>query len=295
MFFISSEKKERHSFIDHSIEATRDVLLHEQMSRHLGTMALFYERRLNNLYVPNHRHGKAILKKSDDSSIPVLALKPGESVLFPAEMGLPSHAQRARATEVLRESLPGGEHWTDATTDQVIAYHDRNEPVLMSISDTATAMVQHQTNHFRVESDSNGVHAGQINGRPMMAIKYPSGFRVDPSVMIHELDHIAEGGWNPVQRHETIDDMRKDALRGELQAYYVQSLAIRAMVRMGYEPHSTEKSQYSVEDDGRIRAPLIGTVEELRQRTNAERADKFFPNDELIDELERRGLSLVSL
>lgn len=295
MFFISSEKKGRHSFIDNSIEAAREVLLHEQTTRHLGAMAYIYERRLNSLYVPNHRHGKATLKASDDSLIPVLALKPGESVLFPAEMGLPSHMQRARATEVLKKALPGGEHWTAATTNEVIAYHSRNEQVSLSIRDDATASVQHQTNHFRVESANTGAHTGQINGRPLMAIRYPNGFRVDPSVIIHELDHVAEGDWHPVRLHKTVDEVRKDMLRGELQAYHVQSLAIRAMVAMGYAPHSGEKSQYSVDDDGRICAPLVATVEGARQRTNADRTDKFFPNNELIDELEQRGIKLVSL
>lgn len=291
--FISSDKRKRHRFIDRSIEAAYGVLSHEQTVMHLGMSALKYRHYLSNLYVPNQRYGEMILKRANDDLMPIIALQPGESIVLPPEMELPNQAQRAHITTALRDTLPGGSAWTDSATDQVVSHlSGQAGPQLLRMDDSMLAFVRRIENPVTLRTADGQAERRYISGRSMVAVMYPNGSRIDPSAIVHELEHVSQCDSTPVQQYRSRDEKRMQLLRDELVAYHVQSLAVNSMVAMGYQRETTEKNLYSINDDGSVHSPRLHGIEAVRRRINANAEDEFTPSDELIDELERRGVNL---
>lgn len=294
MFFTSAEQRARHQYIDRSIEIADTIVRHPEMTNRFGEDLMdSYARVANNMYVPNVRHGVIASRKFSADAVPVVAQRVGEEIVLPESLALPHVAQRSAITKLMQTVEPGGEYWTEGTTDRVIRDAQRSAPVI-KLAHKVGAQVYTQTNNFHVEAVDGHGYAGQILGRPVLALVYPDGYRFDPSAMVHEIEHVVQNEVSPLLQLADRDEMRSYLASQELRAYHVQAITIGALAVMNYEPHPDEKSYFSIRD-GKISAPHIAAIEEARKRHNADLEDPFYPNAELLKELDDRQIGLTSI
>ncbi len=96
--FFTSETRQRHKYIDRTIEQTRDFLRKNQsaLTGRLGLTAFQeHERMTRRYFAPNVRHGEIrIPNRQSSNGIPVVALRPGERPYLADDFFIPTAVQR---------------------------------------------------------------------------------------------------------------------------------------------------------------------------------------------------------
>ncbi len=101
---------------------------------------------------------------------------------------------------------------------------------------------------------------------------------IDADVILHELTHVKQKENRPITLFSSQKEANNLALRDELEAYHVGSLARRCMEGVG------------LEDANHVNDPNLQiAVEKIRVKHNAELEDPFEPSEALFKDLEKHG------
>lgn len=286
MSFTASEVRERHAYIDRSLENTVDVLRAPEAIELLGGMATSRAVFIENSYVvPNIRHGEVKLNNVSQNQVPIIAINADE----PVKIGPQFRQQTVNQKKAMRQMLTGD---TDSSAaDKLISQ------LTPSIGDgsvrigTANAMVASLSDTFNLPTKNGESLPYHVHARPMMVLKYrDDAYRVNPSTIVHETEHVIQVQRKPMYEAPVDGDWSDIRLREELEAYRIQALTLKAMQGMGYVPSREYMPIREVTATGEYVSDII-TIDRIRQRMNANREDKFYPSQELKDRLAKMGLA----
>lgn len=296
MFFLGSEQRARHAFIDASLQNTFEQLSDPALGAQLGEGLAGDHARLlqKGLYIPNVRHGMLRLPRSiDDNRVPVVALAVGEEMQVDPRAHKMTPVQSDRVAQSLIQWANSEEDYRQDMAKLRNGPPDV-EPLLLTADGSALAMVVSSVNFFTVDSPKAGkFNKRGIFGRPVVSLTYNSDEpRLEPSVIGHELEHVLQHLFEPIKKAKCETDWRDITLRNELEAYQVQGSYMLGLARKGYQPMDGEKLTYRAEDDGTVYS-TVAAINNLRHKTNAGRKDKFFPNGTLRKMLEEVGLDIL--
>lgn len=299
MFFMDSEKRAGHKFVDRSLETTEQVLKHRATPYFMGRAAVENVALLmNQLYVPNIKDGLITLpsRKVDSNNIPIVAARQGQSYQLDSNFIYFTDAQELSAYDYF-ENRVGSREYAQASVNNIVRYvveHSVNKPTSPVDKHGVRAMVT--GSYYRMtwkKEMSDTPKPYYYQGRPVVVLgQFDDAPRVSPEVTIHELEHVAQRINEPIYSFKDSGDLEKRRFRNELYAYDTQLDIEHALAAMNYEPLEGEELFFEKVRDGVV-SSFPGHLASLREETNKDRKDKFYPNGTLIKSLRDSGIDIA--
>src|SRR5688572_7934287 len=129
--FINPDKRQRHAFIESSIDAVRDEFANNpHLQEHLGSKAAYFTGLCDRLFVPNIKNSQVGIPKKhrDGNGLPIIALQSHElGVYLVEEFSLFYPLQRERIRQKLGD---WGVRGSVASMEEIIQSHVRREAVV---------------------------------------------------------------------------------------------------------------------------------------------------------------------
>lgn len=304
MFFTSDDQRQRHRFVDASLEVCDWTLRRPDIGQSLSEVevknlqTLFHEV----CFVPNIHHGvvAAPRRLSQRGRVPILPIREGETIQLGAvDYLVPTDFQMSRVRE---KALS----WSGEASraEGLISYMGRgfrqsakdNGAITIEYPHTVLGMVvsspTYQVSLPRMWNVGNTLTREILSCPKMVLPMALKETRKSPTVMIHEATHVAQTLSSPVISPGNEEDRH---WRNELEAYNIAAIIDLILLSNDYQP--TPNERYDATYDMTLGYPFPVssslTIDSLRAKTNENRRDKFFPNGTLKKTLRELGVDSV--
>ena len=234
MFFIRNQTRRRHERIDQAIGDFYNFL--DANNQEGGLINLeksqFYRQNLDNLTIPNVRHGVMTIAKyalRNEDYIPIWSLKPGEKIASGDSSYQPTPRQRENISQI---ALSNGGLFEGSTIERsLLEFRSKHfKPSPITIDKESDAILSPE--HFQVPS-----HRFQqfIYGRPVIILNqnYNLSSSHRPDTIAHELEHNSQYIDKPLLTYARLKDNHDLILQREIAAYRAQLPVLRELYRQG--------------------------------------------------------------
>lgn len=274
MFFMNNETRERHRFIDQSIENAHSALNNSAVVQRLGDYAAQLAAVEARLYVANIRHDRVVVpaKYRDTDRVPVVTADPGRALTLGKGFGAFNVRQRQQALATVRTWRLHGVTPDKFTADieaSARQIHSLRGGVRSGFEATDLASVDYCGTDTIItgvdwENSSEEVRCF-VRARPLLRLKYVPGRPLSSQAMLHEYEHIDQYEREPIVF--AADEAEEDQLTNscELEAYHVGSLCMLGLRDAG-----------ELIDDGGLSQIRI---DEIRMQINGPQSFRF--NDQI--------------
>lgn len=298
MQFTRSEIREQSRFIDKSIEDTSRVLDKPVTKKELGPdKQLQLARLLARLRPAIHLDGKIKLPdNASEDSIPVVAIKPGDSVVFEPTITKTTQNQSSKIISMLDEwktREPGASHRLVDDLNYSTDFH----PLSVQNGGDRTAAIVGSSGYLpHAELDllfsevPTSAVLAKFYTRPVLMLSMLAGTnRTEPDVVAHELTHAKQRLEVPIRWFASQEDVNMQGLRDELEAYHTGS-----QVRIGLEgrPQIAANLQRTITEDSSDNSKYMQIiVDAVRCKSGPNIAeDPYMPSPYILSELTRLGM-----
>lgn len=290
MNFIPSRNRDRHAFVDATLERYDELSAHPEVMNAVGATSIeFIGRFANQLCIPDVRHGFAELSEATHrTGMYVLAIFPGEQIKFSPDIVVPSPFQLHQTEQALTDAA-----MPKADIGRVLGSLQKGT-VGVNATHRSSVYAWVQSKQYVADGD-DGFHA--IDAAPVMMLpfaKHPG--HAAPNVIAHELTHVKQMVLGPVlsaasksAAFQVAEDQR---LRCELEAYHRETMYIEGMAAAGYEPGPREQTGYILDENGKPRS-TAARITNICFEANAAGNDLYAPSEPIKAGLQAQGLSYV--
>jgi hypothetical protein len=291
--FLSAERRRIHRYIDNTIENTLAVMALDGFREELGGDVFDNHKRvIEDLFIPNVRHGQIILPQSVRSkeSIPIAGFEPGQELLYGAD-AVPTPFQKYRQALKIQS-------WTGRTSLsrilQEVEYDDYAfGDAIIAPEAKVVAAVENPVSKLHVPNENIGDDRQlALLGRPLVVMAMDGGDHQYPGILFHESRHVMQALVEPFTLTDEKYNQNK-TYRQELESYTVQAFFESALaLQPTYQPGTEEDNRPTFikrEDGSRIIYSSARMITDLLLEVNKDRCDLFFPDDILIKKIEERG------
>lgn len=272
---------ERRHFVDNALQETEAALANPFTVSYLGDEQIQGLRSiLGNLVVANIKHGVWAFPKYNDDAVPVVVIKPGESI----DLGDDFVSMPDRQQEVYRREL---ERWgasepiTELFLEGVLAYKASESAIRTPDKDTAakTSSIVIANLLGRIQDFYNLENVppraiGRFMLRPFVILR--TDRTAAPDLFCHELTHAEQRTSRPIRLFDSGHEVAMDCLRDELFAYHVG-----AGIRLGINQNNGADL-----DDPYLQAK----AEHTRRLHNDGCKDPFKPSESLLARFKELGM-----
>jgi len=274
MYYTPSDLRERHVYVERSIEAARQDLADPHVVRHLGNNAALFTSMLDSLEIVDI-HDAEIQLPTNKAALPVVAIRRDETIVMAHKYQLQERVQRHNALKTIRSWGPRFDDIEDWYDDLAGNVSMASRPEIRFHENTASrvghsASILSQSDLERHFNNGPAKSIGLIFGRPCLMLgMQPDQRSVTADTFIHEFTHIKQYRLRPVitLRSQRSADMY--ALRDELEAYHMGFISsIKAHDRLGNNVPSESLVQIVVED--------------ARRRFGIDQLDPYRPSPALL-------------
>lgn len=260
---LDDELRRRHGFVEETAQSVLDLLggLSAEDAGVLGDRVEIFSRFASSVIMPNARDGCLTIPEEYKGKdvLPVVALKPGETVMLSPDFRQLSPLQRSNALATIECWQPTQAsaieelHAMEVQVQQVFG----SKPVKEGIEKTSLGFASSLQAGFEYEHGELAMPPAQVAadknlevrmlGRPILGLLY-SDEPLQPT-LFHELDHV----WNAVAEPLFVapGDVRakQDRILGrELPGFYRGALAARFLAQQGFELSRSGRNNIAVDD-----------------------------------------------
>lgn len=233
MFFVRSNLRDRHRFIEQSIEGANDALRTPQVAQRLGSYAAQLADVGSRLYVPNVRYGRLSIPKGyqDTDMVPVVAVRPQQKLRVSRDFNNFSPRQRQSATDVVRgwrptkntpeEFVSRLEGEVRRTSNRTGRFRQESEE-LATVSYNATSVSIKGTNFTNAPQKARYI----VKSRPFVTMEYTDGKPFGAPIVLHEFEHVDQHEREPLVRVDSDEEEVVIDKSYELEAYHVGALCV---------------------------------------------------------------------
>lgn len=304
VFFQSSEQRQRHRFVDNSVENYSAILnRNSREDGYIPTVKVDNDRYLlGHLAVPNLRHGTLHMSRKalrDDDYIPIWPLLHGEAVMAAPESSYSLHPIQKKniADFFLNRKITLEENSLDGILEKYKKLDADATDALQLKSPTTQAFVWRRLLDVTSPEITGKNRIRTMQGRPyvFLAMNNEEGgtpyARSSPDTLSHELTHVRQALAEPVRRHDTAGSIEDLSLRNELGAYRDQEFVLFEMERQEYVAEENEPQSEVITEDGQ-RLSGVYLINNSRREINQNRRDKLFPDGKLRKRFAELGLDI---
>ena len=289
MYYSDSELRERHAFIERSVEATLEGLKKPEVVKDLGSTACELYDLFSNFVVADNNYGMLDLPSSaHENSVPLVAVERGEPVLLGPTFNTQTASQKEVTIATFKDWQPRHE-----SADQI--YNDMTprlsmfEPVAWNektLAQTGLKALLLSGKHDLVKQLKDAPSRGftLMKMRPIILLPFGAYPNAPPDVTTHEAIHYRAVLHKPLVTYHSARSVTATELRGELEAYHVGSaLSVQDYREMG---------------DG-IDLTQIGSrelqilVETIRFKHNKNSRDPYNASKALLADLAKFGMDSI--
>lgn len=298
MLHVDADAKERQDFTEQSIKTASDALKLPEVAIRMRQGINGLRHLASRLVVPYIIGDEIRLPKSSkriDDVVPVIALQPGESIVLGKDFGQPTLTQTKRAIEMIDSWKPIGFDGRAQVEAMVSKEVDESEQLTFEANARARATAFAAAIVFSPEKEkyqrAPAQDVGWLTCQPLLVLTWTGDMpHEEPDLVAHELAHIAQKLNRPIRLFGSQEDVVRDRMRDELEAYHVG-----ANVRIAIEPDILDPVTNPISDTGmNMQVAIEATRLDIKDALGELQTDPFGPSKLVMRKMDQRfGLERI--
>lgn len=297
MNYVSADLRERHAYVDQTVEAAVEAFRDPAIAKLLGDLSASFITKLSGIVVANLKDGVIEVPdefKDDDSVLTASAVRPGEAYIVSSQYDRQTDNQKRATLRQFNTWEPQPPLTTNQIYKGLIGGQERAQPSpVQTLPDQTMAYTgtmarcfasRRELSNLFIDAPSRGIV--MIKMKPGLVFSMAAGeTHSRPEDVAHELTHVRQIEKNPVRSFHSQKSVDMAELRGELEAYHVGAiLTFDRYVKM-----DSPTADDLMKDHGIVQA----SVERTRKEYGIDPLDPYRPSPHLLRKLTGKGLGHV--